>query len=78
MANVKQISKSLVGTSIAGLKVRYSGRINRTDVAQIVWHIEEKMPLQTFSTNILYANVNVRTNYGICSIKVWMYINNLK
>ncbi len=34
MANVKQISKSLVGTSIAGLKVRYSERINRTDVVQ--------------------------------------------
>lgn len=78
MANVKQISKSLIGTSIAGLKVRYSGRINRTDVAQTVWHIEGKMPLQTFSANILYTNVNVRTSYGICSIKVWVYINNLK
>ncbi|PIM95690.1 30S ribosomal protein S3 [Candidatus Hodgkinia cicadicola] len=78
MANVKQISKSLVGTSIAGLKVRYSGRINRTDVAQTVWHIEGKMPLQTFSANILYTNVNVRTNYGICSIKVWVYVNNFK
>ncbi len=78
MANVKQISKSLIGTSIAGLKVRYSGRINRTDVAQTVWHIEGKMPLQTFSANILYTNVNVRTSYGIRSIKVWVYINNLK
>ncbi len=49
MANIKQISKSLVGTSIAGLKIRYSERINRTDVVQTVWHIEGKDAI----TNIL-------------------------
>ncbi len=36
------------------------------------------MPLQTVSVNILYTNINVRTNYGTCSIKVWVYINNFK
>ncbi|WP_146656542.1 hypothetical protein [Candidatus Hodgkinia cicadicola] len=36
MVNIKQISKTLVGTNIVELKVRYSERINRTDVVQTV------------------------------------------
>ncbi len=36
MGDVKQISKSLDRTRIAGLEVRYSGGINKTDVTQAV------------------------------------------
>ncbi len=69
-ANVKQIASSLVGVSIMGLKVRYSGRINGSDMAQTIWHIEGRMPLQTLAADIRYASVNIKTSYGISTFKV--------
>ncbi|PIM95755.1 30S ribosomal protein S3 [Candidatus Hodgkinia cicadicola] len=70
--NVKQIANSLIGVSIVGLKVRYAGRINGSDIAQTIWHIEGRVPLQTLTADIRYASVSIKTNYGICTIKVWV------
>ncbi len=74
-ANVKQIAKELIGSGVIGIKASYSGRINGIDIAQTVWHIEGRIPLHTLSADVRYASVSIKTNYGICNVKVWICVN---
>ncbi|MFP3038192.1 MAG: 30S ribosomal protein S3 [Candidatus Hodgkinia cicadicola] len=74
-ASVKQVAKPLIGSGIIGLKASYAGRIYGVDIAQTVWHIEGRVPLHTLSADIRYASVSVKTNYGICNVKVWVCVS---
>ncbi|MFP3037786.1 MAG: 30S ribosomal protein S3 [Candidatus Hodgkinia cicadicola] len=76
-SSVRQTAKSLVGFSIVGLKASYSGRIYGADIAQTVWHIEGRIPLHTFSADIRYTSVSIKTNYGICNLKVWICVDDI-
>ncbi len=69
-ASVKQLTKSLIGSKMAGLKARYSGRTKGTNIAQSSWFIQGKIPLHSFSSDIRYSNITIKSNYGICNIKV--------
>ncbi len=74
-ASVKQVAKALVGTSVAGIKASYAGRIYGVDIAQTVWHIEGRIPLHTLAADVRYASVSTKTNYGVCNVKVWVCAN---
>ncbi|MFP3018910.1 MAG: 30S ribosomal protein S3 [Candidatus Hodgkinia cicadicola] len=71
-SSVRQSFKVASAYGVLGLKASYSGRIYGVDIAQTTWHIEGRIPLSTFTADIKYASVHVRTNYGICNVKVWV------
>ncbi|MGP1918391.1 MAG: hypothetical protein ACTS4U_01805, partial [Candidatus Hodgkinia cicadicola] len=71
-SSVRQSFKTASASGILGLRASYSGRIYGVDIAQTTWHIEGRIPLSTLSADIKYASVHVRTNYGICNVKVWV------
>ncbi|MGP1917801.1 MAG: 30S ribosomal protein S3 [Candidatus Hodgkinia cicadicola] len=71
-SSVRQSFKMALPFGVLGLKASYSGRIYGVDIAQTAWHIEGCIPLSTLSANIKYASVHVRTNYGMCNVKVWV------
>ncbi|MGP1914289.1 MAG: 30S ribosomal protein S3 [Candidatus Hodgkinia cicadicola] len=75
-SSVRQSFKTAASAGALGLKASYSGRIYGVDIAQTTWHIEGRVPLSTLSANIKYASVHVKTNYGICNVKVWVYLAN--
>ncbi|XXM93273.1 MAG: 30S ribosomal protein S3 [Candidatus Hodgkinia cicadicola] len=76
-ASVRLAAKQIIGISAVGLKASYSGRIYGIAIAQTVWHIEGRIPLHTLSADIRYANLSVKTVYGICNVKVWVCIDDL-
>ncbi|ATY93567.1 30S ribosomal protein S3 [Candidatus Hodgkinia cicadicola] len=75
--SVRVAAKQVVGISAVGLKASYAGRIYGVTIAQTVWHIEGRIPLHTLSADIRYANLSVKTVYGICNVKVWVCIDDL-
>jgi small subunit ribosomal protein S3 len=72
---VKQAIKKVQITSIKGIKVEVSGRLNGIDIARSEWKRDGKIPLHTLRANIDYTHQRAETIYGVIGIKVWLYIN---
>ncbi|MGP1922200.1 MAG: hypothetical protein ACTS44_00340 [Candidatus Hodgkinia cicadicola] len=71
-SSVRQSFKAALPFGVLGLKASYSGRIYGVDIAQTTWHLEGCIPLSTLSASVKYASVHVKTNYGMCNVKVWV------
>jgi len=70
---VKQTIKKVQLTSMKGLKVEVSGRLNGAEIARSEWVREGRVPLQTLRADIDYATKEANTTYGILGIKVWVF-----
>jgi len=71
---VKQAIKKVQLTSIKGIKVQVSGRLNGTDIARSEWKRDGKIPLHTLRATIDYTHQRADTIYGVIGIKVWLLI----
>lgn len=71
---VKQTIKKVQLTSMKGLKVEVSGRLNGIDIARSEWKREGKIPLHTLKAQIDYTHQRADTVYGVIGIKVWLFI----
>jgi small subunit ribosomal protein S3 len=71
---VKQAIKKVQLTSIKGIKVQVSGRLNGTDIARSEWKRDGKIPLHTLKATIDYTHQRADTIYGVIGIKVWLLI----
>lgn len=65
------LRKSLA-TSIKGIKIQISGRLNGTDIARTEWKREGKISLHTLNSMIDYAQYSQHSIYGLFGIKVWL------
>ena len=70
---VKQAIKKVQFTSMKGLKIEVSGRLNGIDIARSEWKREGKIPLHTLDAKIDYTHQHVQTVYGLIGIKVWLF-----
>lgn len=70
---VKQTIKKVQMTSMKGVKVELSGRLNGIDIARSEWKRDGKIPLHTLRANIDYTHQEAKTIYGIIGIKVWLF-----
>ena len=71
---VKQTIKKVQLTSMKGLKVEVSGRLNGIDIARSEWKREGKIPLHTLKAQIDYTHQRADTVYGVIGIKVWLFV----
>jgi small subunit ribosomal protein S3 len=71
---VKQAIKKVQLTSMKGLKVEVSGRLNGIEIARSEWKREGKIPLHTLKAKIDYTHQRADTVYGVIGIKVWLFI----
>lgn len=71
---IKQTIKKVQYTSIKGLKIQVSGRLNGIDIARSEWKREGKIPLHTLKAKIDYTHQCADTVYGLIGIKVWLFI----
>lgn len=71
-SSIRQTALTALNAGALGVKACYAGRIYGVDIAQSVWHIEGRVPVHTITANIRYASIHVKTNYGICNVKVWV------
>ena len=71
---VKQAIKKVQFTSMKGLKIEVSGRLNGIDIARSEWKREGKVPLHTLNAKIDYTHHQAETIYGTIGIKVWLFL----
>lgn len=71
---VKKAIKKVQLTSLKGIKVQVSGRLNGTDIARSEWKRDGKIPLHTLKAAIDYTHQRAETIYGVIGIKVWLFI----
>lgn len=79
---IKSILDETNSSSIRGIKVQISGRLNGAEIARTEWIRQGRVPLQTLRANINYATREAHTIYGVLGIKIWVfhgeYFNPLK
>jgi small subunit ribosomal protein S3 len=73
---VKQTIKKVQRTTLKGVKVQVSGRLNGADIARSEWKRDGKIPLHTLKANIDYTHQIAQTIYGVIGIKVWLFLGN--
>jgi small subunit ribosomal protein S3 len=71
---VKQTIKKVQATTIKGIKIEVSGRLNGIDIARSEWKRDGKVPLHTLCAKIDYTQQEAKTAYGIIGIKIWLFI----
>ena len=69
---VKQTIKKVQRTSMKGVKVQVSGRLNGIEIARSEWKRDGQIPLHTLKADIDYTHQTAYTVYGIIGIKVWL------
>ena len=69
----KMAVEKAMETGAKGVKIFITGRLNGVEIARAEYFKEGNVPLQTFRSNIDYAQFPARTTYGIIGIKVWIY-----
>jgi small subunit ribosomal protein S3 len=70
---VKQTIKKVQLTSMKGVKVEVSGRLNGAEIARSEWKRDGKVPLHTLRAKIDYTHHEAATQFGIIGIKVWVF-----
>jgi len=71
---VKQTIKKVQLTTMKGIKVQVSGRLNGIDIARSEWKRDGKVPLHTLKAKIDYTHQRAETVYGVIGIKVWLFV----
>lgn len=72
---IKQIIKKVQISSMKGIKIEVSGRLNGIEIARSEWKRDGRIPLHTLRANIDYVSEYAETIYGLIGIKVWLFIN---
>ena len=70
---VKQTIKKVQRTSIQGIKIQVSGRLNGIEIARSEWKREGNVPLHTLKASIDYTHQTAYTIYGVIGIKIWLF-----
>lgn len=70
---VKQTIKKVQLTSLKGIKIQVSGRLNGVEIARSEWKRDGRVPLHTMRANIDYTHHEADTIYGVIGIKVWVF-----
>lgn len=71
---VKHAIKKVKLTTMKGVKIQVSGRLNGIDMARSEWKKDGKVPLHTLKAKIDYTHYRAETIYGAIGIKVWLFL----
>jgi small subunit ribosomal protein S3 len=70
---IKQaLDKIIQNKEVQGAKVMIKGRLGGAEIARKEWLKKGKVPLQTWRSQIDYAQATAYTTYGTVGIKVWI------
>lgn len=60
--------------NLIGFRINCSGRFTRRQMASYIWWKEGRLNMNTLSIPLDYASLNFRLRYGICGLKIWLYL----
>ena len=74
---MKRTVQSALRQSAKGVRIEVSGRLNGAEIARTEWYREGRVPLHTLRSDVDYGVASAHTTYGICGIKVWIYLGDI-
>ena len=74
---MKRAVQNSMRLGILGIKVNIAGRLNGAEIARSEWYREGRVPLHTLRSDIDYGVASAHTTYGICGIKVWIFLGEI-
>ena len=60
-------------STVRGIKIQISGRLNGAEIARVEWAREGRVPLHTLRAKIDYCHCPAQTIYGVLGIKIWVF-----
>ena len=60
-----------------GVRINCAGRLGGAEIARTEWYREGRVPLHTLRSDIDYGVASAHTTYGICGIKVWIFLGEI-
>jgi small subunit ribosomal protein S3 len=70
---MKRAVQSAMRLGAQGIRINCAGRLGGAEIARSVWYREGRVPLHTLRAHVDYGQVEAKTTYGICGVKVWIY-----
>jgi ribosomal protein S3 len=67
-----------MNSKILGYKLQVKGRLNKSKRKRKFIYQEGQVPLSTLKKNVQYTFDEFITKSGVCSIKIWFYLKDIK
>lgn len=74
---MKRSVQSAMRIGAKGIRINCGGRLGGAEIARTEWYREGRVPLHTLRSDIDYGVASAYTTYGICGIKVWIYLGEI-
>jgi len=74
---MKRSVQSAMRIGAQGIRINCGGRLGGAEIARTEWYREGRVPLHTLRSDIDYGVASAYTTYGICGIKVWIYLGEI-
>ena len=74
---MKRAVQSALRLGAEGIRITCAGRLGGAEIARSEWYREGRVPLHTLRANVDYAEAEALTAYGICGIKVWIFMGEI-
>ena len=74
---MKRAVQSAMRLGAQGIRINCGGRLGGAEIARTEWYREGRVPLHTLRSDIDYGVASAHTTYGICGIKVWIFLGEI-
>ena len=74
---MKRAVQSAIRLGAEGVRINCAGRLGGAEIARTEWYREGRVPLHTLRSDVDYGVASAHTTYGICGIKVWIYLGDI-
>ena len=74
---MKRSVQSAMRIGAQGIRINCGGRLGGAEIARTEWYREGRVPLHTLRSDVDYGVASAYTTYGICGIKVWIYLGDI-
>ena len=74
---MKRAVQSAMRLGAQGIRINCGGRLGGAEIARTEWYREGRVPLHTLRSDVDYGVASAHTTYGICGIKVWIYLGDI-
>ena len=74
---MKRAVQNAMRMGALGIRVDIAGRLGGAEIARTEWYREGRVPLHTLRSDVDYGVASAHTTYGICGIKVWIYLGDI-
>ena len=74
---MKRAVQSAMRLGAKGIRINCGGRLGGAEIARTEWYREGRVPLHTLRSDVDYGVASAHTTYGICGIKVWIYLGDI-